>query len=549
MKRTSYGVLYLLTLLTATVWPIFTAQAQQGKNATIFGSVVDPKGSIFHLEGKDIAPSRWGEGALTEATLKGGTVQTNGKDVWFEDLQGTRKWSTNVPKDTTLQIVANTEDVVFFVNSAELDSIPRQDYVYRVEANSGKWLSNIRYWGQAKDSENVVVRSVSGKGNLVAVLFNVFNSNQDGTERMVSRSVGVFTDTSDTQQWEAEIAVDPQISPPGRVLLLAASYPNFADSSVNVFNWQDDSLLVCPDETGPLESYDRQGGKKKWTVDRPWEFQRGFIGPSVFSDFVGRFGDGDSFMDKEKIDASKRDIFAKQYVGQIIAGPVGVSTREGFGYSRTRYLFAVTLAKRAAYSGYTGDCIVYEMDSDGDILTRTPLPQYLIGGSQKLFSDSVVWATKNRGLMRLRSSKDRITFGPGGPDATGEIAWFFQTPQDKEHWLATDAARPLVTYDDQYAYQIVDGWYVDQPDSKLITFPISRVDLRTGSRSECKLEIAVKSPVKRPSTNYQSSGNSMHQFGPGEIGITGLKRTRRGLRVQLATEEAIGYIEFPIEME
>src|SRR5204862_860145 len=65
--------------------------------------------------------------------------------------------------------------------------------------------------------------------------------------------------------------------------------PLYAGSAIQCLSWLGDRLLVCPEAMEPVRCLNPDTGTEIWQVDRLWEFQRGFIGPSVWSHFISRF--------------------------------------------------------------------------------------------------------------------------------------------------------------------------------------------------------------------------------------------------------------------
>ena len=524
-------------------------QAQRQEPSQKIDQSIDPKACVLHVDGHDIAVARFGEGAISQADTTSGEVLSDGKRIWLDNEESKTHWSVEKPSARKVTIVSSSDSVVAFVDQqTDFRDGEALHVLRRLDAKQGKWLSSLEYGEKIADQQKVKIVAASGNGDKFAVLFAITElDSQRADDRVVDRIVKVYSDTSDKVLWTYRIPVDPNLYVPGRGFLMASSYPNFADSDINVFSWSGQSLTICPDATGPLVSLDKWTGKANWAIDRPWEFQRGFIGPSVWSHFVERFGEVRK--SSKSVDPKKREEFANEFTSQIIAGPVFAPNDSRGFHTRGSYILAVTVARKGRYEGYTGDCFLYEIDTDGKVVARTPMPQYLVGNLFHSQLNSVIFATQNGGLIKLRAGGDEgIHMGPGGPDSTGKIDWFFQAPRRKPYWISYESAQKLAAFDDKRAYSIHEGWYVEKAgtDAKSVTFPIQITDQETGHQTEASLTVPIKFSAGIPSTNYYQIDEATYGYGQGGIGITGLTRTKTGLRFQLATEKAVGYIEFSL---
>ena len=94
--------------------------------------------------------------------------------------------------------------------------------------------------------------------------------------------------------------------------------PQYADSAIRHLTWLDDRLLVCAEAMQPILCLNGDTGSEIWRLERLWEFQRGFIGPSVWSHFISRYGIEGSGSEETYIENSR------QYQCALVAGPVAV---------------------------------------------------------------------------------------------------------------------------------------------------------------------------------------------------------------------------------
>jgi hypothetical protein len=479
-----------------------------------------------------------GDGYITEAGSGANRVWTDGKKLTCE--------SWPVADRPEGDIAAFSDNVVFLLSRSS------NSEVLRVTREDGQVLPSIKWNEPLASSQTASVLAISCRKNQVAVLFHLTgaNPNTANTNRTVLQ---VFEGLESVPKLTLDVP-EEKGEGPMHGLLLAQSYPNFADSEIQQVSWNRDQVIVCPGPKGPISAVNLKDGKLAWALERPWEFSRGFIGPSVWSDEIVRFGASDYYSDK--VDLARRKKFDEAFEGHIVAGPVIKTEAEEDMYGRVGTIYvAVSLATQGPYSGYTGDCVLYEIDQyDGRIRNRTVLPQMIDGRRVFPVSDGIVFGMHNNALMRLRTKGAEEGFlhlGPGSPDHIGSIDWMTQPSNELtfDHWVSYESAGDAIAVGKKSVFRANRGWFANDSDAKFMQFPIDLFDLKTGVRREAVLRIPPIVPIKRPSNGgaTRSDGKAVG-FGPGGIGITHIAINGDRIRFQIATEKSVSYVEFELPL-
>jgi hypothetical protein len=116
-------------------------------------------------------------------------------------------------------------------------------------------------------------------------------------------------------------------------------------------------LLACAGPKEDLLCLDPANGKVEWRLDRLWEYERGYTGPSVWRHHLGRFG-GDSFgfdpndaKEKTAFEAERKR-FNEQHDCLILGGPAVVQVRDTFRDRTEHHFFmAVSRARSGRWPG------------------------------------------------------------------------------------------------------------------------------------------------------------------------------------------------------
>lgn len=435
----------------------------------------------------------------------------------------------------------------------EYDSPSR---VRRLDLDSGQWLKDLPI-GSEKPSGQAQYRVISvltGDGWVVKLGAWLEPDARVLNEQVVAAfDVTAFRGNQTSVVWSKRFPSTGERPYTGGYLW-APRVPQYAGSAVQHLNWMGEALLVCAEAMQPILCLNRDTGTELWRCERIWEFQRGFIGPSVWSHYINRFG-----LDKYEENPSKtveaRKRFEKQYHCSIIAGPVAVPLDAKRDTDTHSIFIAVSRGPTQGFTGYLSDCVVYELDDGGKPVSMVKVPQIIRGSPVGLVNGGLVWSCQNDGFIRLISSSrsSRLWMGPGGPDLLTRISWFRQLSPLKPHaWLVSDRGGYPVAFSDTYAFALPAGGYVRKKGDQDFRFPISVIDLQTGIDRTITLRVPFEGELPIPDTNFRTirladGGAGIGTWGPHILALSGLQVEGTNLEVALGMEAGwTGSIRFDL---
>ncbi len=191
---------------------------------------------------------------------------------------------------------------------------------------------------------------------------------------------------------------------------------------------------------------------------------------------------------------------------------------------------AVSREPTRKFGGYFADCLVYELGDDGKPISIANLPQAVIGSEFQTLSNAMVWCGSNESMIQLRASRQHpaIGMGPGGFDALTHVGWFRQ-PMDSEPnaWLVTGRSGDPIAFSRTHAVRIQAGGYVSSESDSLFRFPISIIELESGSERPIELRVPFRGTLSAPNQNYSQvelpdGKKGYRTSGPYLLGITSL---------------------------
>jgi ankyrin repeat protein len=425
--------------------------------------------------------------------------------------------------------------------------------VRRLDLETGHWLTSLRLGsGDGKDRHtDAVLRVLTGEG-YVAVLSRQAKSGEESEPDVVSYEVSCFSQGKAKPLWSKVLPAAGNRAAPG-VYLLAARSPDYADSSLNELAWMDDTLLVCSEAVQPLRCLNRDTGSTIWELERPWEFERGFIGPSVWSHYLERFGLDSWDVDADQVAAARKK-FDERFNCAIIGGPVVVPVTFKRGWLDTHSIFlAVAKGPREGLSGYISDCIPYEFNDRGKPVSTVKLP-YMVSGSQTaVLKDGVVWKCQNEGFLHLAVAKEGGRGdGPGGPDLLSRIVWFRRIqPVQPRAWLLADRACDAVAFGQGFGFCFPSGGNISNMGDSIYHFPVSAINLQTCVDQQFWLHVPFKGKVPSPKTNFSGidvpgGRDAIHTFGPYLLGLTQLRLEGSVLEITLGMEDWSAAVHFDL---
>ncbi len=426
--------------------------------------------------------------------------------------------------------------------------------VRRLDLKTGRWLPDLPVEAP-KDRKAQGILAVLARDAYVMVLCALVKAGAGADQEMPvsDYQVTCFRDGKATPRWSKSFPATRERPGPG-VYLWATRTPDYATSALNHLAWLGDALLVCPEAVQPLFCLNPDTGTKIWQLDRPWEFERGFIGPSVWSHYLGRFRLEQTFGEKPKETARARQDFDKQFTCALIGGPVIVPFSPEHNTDEYRIFLAVSKGPPGHLSGYISDCILYEFDKQGEPVSLLKLPQMVSGSQFRILKGGLAWKCQNESFFKVVPSPHRrgIGMGPGGPDLLTRMPWFRQlTPPHPDGWLVADRGGDPLAFSETYAFCLPAGGYVGHQNKSTYHFPLAALDLEAGVEHALLLHAPFKGELPRPKTDYSQTQSAdsrqvVHTFGPYVLGVTGLRVDSKALEITLGMENWSAVLTFDL---
>lgn len=474
-------------------------------------------------------------------------------------------WTAKVPDDTAL-VWLDADDKAIYLAGYQRDK-NTQRYkpesparVRRLDPASGKWLDDLEL--EVKPNEGV--EGVLAGNGRVAVLTVAGDEPDAKADQAGAYRVSCFDAGATKARWSKSFASAGKLASPGVFLLSAARMPDKVQPAVRPLSWLGQEVLVCAGPVQDILCLKADSGEPRWRVPRVWEYERGFIGPSVWQHFIARGGDWEARRKEragekekeEKKDAKKDENPekpARQYA--IVGGPVvvdGPKDRREKGAS----VFVAVAKGPAQFAEYLSDCVVYELNANGSPVAMAALPRMVRGGAFRAHDGGVAWACQGGAFVRLAQSGNRpggLGGGPGGPDMLCEVEWFRQLPRERPAaWLTSDPAGDPVALGERLAVGVRTGGYVPDAAGGVYHFPFAVLDLETGATRSVELRVPYTGKVPEPKTNFSRTltpgGKDTWQArGPYLMAVTGLAVEGKRLRVIVGTETGASALDFDID--
>ncbi|MEZ6194799.1 MAG: hypothetical protein R3F20_03580 [Planctomycetota bacterium] len=397
--------------------------------------------------------------------------------------------------------------------------------ILRLDLVSGRWLEPI----DLPFRDLLGPPAVAVHENRLAVLVH-HGTRKSGEDALKGYSLALYRDGTTAPLWTRSFEVS-STRPYAGVYVSGIRPPDHASSATTPVAWMGESLLVCAEALQPLVCLKAGTGETEWQLERIWEFERGFTGPSVFAHFVGRFGqdpdiapeDDENLVleDEENLEVEEsgepdeveeedapprrvdtREDFYRHYRGAVVGGPIVVpSAGSKWGGPFSAFVAVVIERWRQEYPGFTSHCRVYEVDTLGEVIALVDLPHVLQGWNHRADADGVIWAGDDATLFRLRPVPEPpIAHGMGGnTDHLIMLDWMRRAPhRPSSDWRTSrwPIASPALGPDT--AVLTPQGLSVVAPRDSSLRFPMSAVDLATGSLREFTIEIPFAGDLERP---------------------------------------------------
>ncbi len=359
-------------------------------------------------------------------------------------------------------------------------------------------------------------------------------------------------------RWSKSFSCAEGLSPPA---MLSADVWDGIEDQLELLTWlggvwgEEDAVLVCAGEKQDLVCLVAGDGWERWRIPRLWEYERGYIGPSVFEYFVERFGldytdvglaeETEVLVDLQEREyqhkakqllAKARKRFEESHEGWIAAGPVVVPG------DRENHIFVAAARRRKNEKGAGHEspeqCTVYELETQfGEILGATALPRLVEGRPFQVLPGALIWSCTRGCLVRLHHYEfdfSRGFFGPGwgaSNEALCRVAWYREyLMRVPPSWFWADPPHGVAAFGRNRLFR-PGAAYVRNEDDKVYRFHINVVDLETGMDHDLTLAIPFRGGFPMPEHGYAKEPGRTHATQPHLLGIADLSVQGNVLRV------------------
>ncbi len=454
----------------------------------------------------------------------------------LNNATGEKRWSVQSEAKLNLRWLGQYQGILFFADDDSGDDASDEKIipiagVRLLRLQDGVWLKPFTFPLDAAERAGVNrVSALLDDGDGILVLNNTESEDGFSAEQLGYR-VTRFAVNSAEVVWSKFYKSTGTLPAPG-AFLLGSHGPARDSSTIQGLTRIGSRVLVCGGSLENLIALDPADGTAAWQVPRLWEFRRGFIGPSVWQYFLGRYGveennlelaeltleelraknkKGDGFFaDEDYFQGVKQHVKHQrdqvmQQTGSITAGPVvvaapededGVRVEDGF-----RIFVATAQCARDYWPGYLSDCVVYELDQDGKVVGMLALPRFVHGTSYSVIDNSVAWRCEGDGMARLFPSSDR-----GNRDLIIDLDWRVnRTKNDRTAWFQNGGWGDSVAFVAGSLIRVQNGGFVEIPESHEYCFRFEVANLLTGAKLELSLSVPFEGKIVLPTNNYSRS--------------------------------------------
>jgi hypothetical protein len=501
--------------------------------------------------GRTLKPVRVIESWRYEHPAGAVTISVEDQTVVASDAKtGKTAWKNESADGLSLEWLAANEHIAYFRarKKGKENESPQYEQparVRRLQLRDHRWLTPLvvtKDKPKEKTAE-IVVALLPHEQSLVVLTATVVDHSQfNNRGQVLHYRVTGFLPGQDAPAWSLTDHSAGSRSLPG-AYLMASRRPDYATDSIQSLVAVGPNVLVC---MGPLDDVicvEALTGKENWRISHIWEYRRGFVGPSVWTHHIARYGsEEDSGYTKERINTEDN---------AIVAGPVVVPAGKDNEDKPQHSIFvAVARSDKSRWAGYLADCVVYEVNELGKPIGIVTLPRMVNGWQHCTDDRGIVWACSRDAFVKLTYSDYRESRGEmmGGPDMLCHVSWYCQ-PEPftcPNAWLTAGPAGDPVAFGRSHAFRLAGDSYILRTEDKIYHFPIRSLDLRTTQSEPLLLDVPFDGEVALPTDNYDQIDGTTHSVGPYLLGITWLEVRGDVLQIVLGKDSGACAVEFDL---
>ena len=523
-----------------------------------YADEIAPKLETITLSLGDLSLKRIGDAVTWQRTINANGIQVVVDKTKVTGMQiADRKvlWTSESVDGCQLGWVTANGNVGLLVayhvnDQGQFDRYSDACRMRRIDLQTGKWQADLQIEPGKDKKVNSLLAAVASEGDLaVLVSLNSIDGPVEDDAPIVAYQLTCFRGDKSAPRWSKAFKADKERGY-GGVYVWGITPPKYAGSDNQKLTWLDETLIVAAEDLQPIMALNRDTGTQLWQVEKIWEFDRGFIGPSVYNHYIGRFGvEEHDEGGLAGVDA-KRKVFDQQFTCAVIGGPAVVPLNFERGSDSHSIFVAVSKSTADDWPDYLSDCVIYELNEKGTPISMVKVPQLVDGGQFKVLKDGLVWAGQNESFLKLVPSQgfQGLGMGPGGPDLISRLAWFHQTNwTPPQAWLTSDRAADPVAFNQADVFFLPGGGYIVDRDDHEYKFPITMLDLATGLERDLVLNVPFEGTIPVPDTNYSGSEEGFHKMGSYILAVTDLSAADESLDVTIGMENWSRTFKFSLE--
>jgi hypothetical protein len=433
----------------------------------------------------------------------------------------------------------------------EYDFPPR---IRRLDLGTGKWLPDLMPSVEVPSDlgPKSVLGLVVAADKRVVVLTDLRKRQPSKVEKIEAYNLCLFKEGEIKPIWTRQFRSEEERPYTGGYLWGIPS-PLYAGSTLQRLSWLGERLLVCPEAMQPIYCLNPDTGSEIWHVERLWEFRRGFVGPSVWSHFISRFGIQEYEATKTNIDQERKG-FEQQFQCALAGGPLSVPLNFERGEDTHSVFVAAVKGPAGGWAGYLSDCLVYELGDDGKPVSMGTLPRVADGSRACTRGNEVIWKCQHETFVKLSPSRSApvVSMGGGGADGVLNVVWARHVAyQEPRAWFTSGKANDPAAFGEVWAYCVPAAGYLMRKEDKHYSFPLAAVDLLTGADSTFVLSVPFEGEFLLPTNNIRtertgSGAEFHHALNPHVLAVTGLEACGNELEITIATESAKWALSFEV---